>query len=62
MRSDTGQSGPVMPSDHELRSYASECVRLARLADDPHIRERLLQIAREWMAVAVHEESAPESA
>jgi hypothetical protein len=51
-----------MPSDHELRSYASECVRLARLADDPHIRERLLQIAREWMAVAVHEESAPESA
>jgi hypothetical protein len=30
-------------------------VRLAGLAGDPEIREQLLQMAREWMAVAMHE-------
>ena len=55
MHSDTGESGPVMSPDHELESYASECVRLARLTDDPHIRERLFQMARQWMAVAMDE-------
>jgi hypothetical protein len=44
-----------MSPDHELESYASECVRLARLTDDPHIRERLFQMARQWMAVAMDE-------
>jgi hypothetical protein len=32
-------------------SYAFECVRLAGLTDDEVIRERLLKLARGWIAV-----------
>jgi hypothetical protein len=49
-----------MPSDKDIEGYARECVRLAQLTTDPQIRERLFQIARGWMAVAMPEENAPE--
>ena len=49
-----------MPSDKDIEGYARECVRLAQLTTDPQIRERLFQMAREWMAVAMQEENAPE--
>jgi hypothetical protein len=35
--------------------YARECVRLAGLAADQEIRGQLLNMAREWMAAAMHE-------
>jgi len=50
-----------MVSDKEMEEYARECVRLAQLADDQQVRERLLQMAREWMAVAMHENGTPKS-
>ena len=50
----------VMVTDQEYVDFARDCVRLAQSADSPELRERLLQIAREWMAVAVHEDKRPE--
>ena len=49
-----------MPSDKDIEGYARECVRLAQLTTDPQIRERLFQMARAWMAVAMQEQNAPE--
>ena len=49
-----------MVTDQEYVDFARDCVRLAKSADSPELRERLLQIAREWMAVAVHEDKRPE--
>jgi hypothetical protein len=43
-------------TDEECEDYARECVRLANLTTDPTVREKLMQMAREWMAVAMHEE------
>jgi hypothetical protein len=40
--------------------YARECVRLANLTSDANIRDQLMQMAREWMAVVMHEEKRPE--
>jgi hypothetical protein len=50
-----------MATDKECEGYAHECVRLAGLTDDPEIREQLFQMAREWMAQAMHEEKMPKS-
>jgi hypothetical protein len=33
--------------------YARECTRLALLSEDPDVREDLMQMARDWMAVAM---------
>ena len=41
-------------------AYARECVRLAGLIEDQDIRERLLNMGRKWMAVAMGEEKMPE--
>jgi hypothetical protein len=41
-----------MATDNECAGYARECVRLAALTTDPQLREELLKIAREWMAMA----------
>jgi hypothetical protein len=49
-----------MISDKNMEDYARDCVRLAQVVNDPVIRERLLQMAREWMAAVMHEEKAPE--
>jgi len=50
-----------MTSDREIEDYARECVRIAQQTDDPKIREQLLQMAREWMALAMHNEKPSES-
>ena len=50
----------VMVTDQEYVDFARDCVRLAQSADSPELRERLLQIAREWMAVAMHDDKTPE--
>ena len=45
-----------MGSAKELESYARECVRLAQLTTDPHIRELLFQRARELMSAVMDED------
>jgi hypothetical protein len=47
-------------SDKEMENYARDCVRFAQLANDPQLREQLLQMAREWMAGFMHESEASE--
>ena len=44
-----------MTTDNECVGYARECVRLADLAANADLREKLLQMAREQMATAMHE-------
>ena len=36
----------------EWVGYAEECVRLAALTNDAGIREQLMEMAHEWLAVA----------
>jgi hypothetical protein len=44
--------------DKKLDDYARDCVvRLANRVDDWKLRERLLQMAREWKAAAMDEEN-----
>jgi hypothetical protein len=52
-----------MAADHEFVEYARECMRLAGLIQDQQIRDKLLDMAREWMAVAMRdtETHAPKS-
>jgi hypothetical protein len=42
-------------SDKDMEDYARDCVRLAQLAQEPNLREQLMQLARDWMAAAMHE-------
>jgi hypothetical protein len=44
-----------MATDEECVECARECVRLAGLATDYELQEQLLQMARNWMAEAMHE-------
>jgi hypothetical protein len=44
---------PITDQDGEV--YARECVRLSNLSADQTMRERLMQMAREWMTVVMHE-------
>jgi hypothetical protein len=46
-------------SDKDSADYARECVRLANQITDPTIRESLMQLAREWMSVVMHESELP---
>jgi hypothetical protein len=46
-------------SDKDCEDYARECVRLANLSADETMRERLMQMAREWMAMVMHEAKVP---
>jgi hypothetical protein len=48
-----GERGMV--TDEEYVDYARECVRLAGLTADQAIRDQLLNMARKWMAAAMHE-------
>ena len=47
-------------ADRDCVVYARECARLATATSDPEIREALLNMAREWMAMAMQEQKAPE--
>ena len=44
-----------MATDEECVGYARECVRLAGLCTDQEVRDQLLEMARNWMAEAMHE-------
>ena len=47
-----------MATDNECLDYARECVRLAGIANDPELRQHLIQLAREWMVLAAKEVTA----
>jgi hypothetical protein len=49
-----------MVTDQECLDYARDCVRLAGFANDQELQNHLLQLAREWMRIAMHEEKVPE--
>jgi hypothetical protein len=49
-----------MATDKECIDYARECVRLAGLTQDRRTGEDLLNMAREWLALAMHEEKITE--
>jgi len=49
-----------MPPDRDCVEYARECVRLAGLAENADMREHFLQLAREWMALAMNERGIPQ--
>jgi hypothetical protein len=42
-----------MAPDEKCLEYARECVRLAGMSEDRQTRDRLFEIAREWMAAAM---------
>ena len=41
-----------MARNRWMEVYAQDCVRLARLAPDPEIRDELMKMAGQWMAAA----------
>jgi hypothetical protein len=43
-------------SNRTCEVSARECVHLARLTDDPDLRNELFKMARDWMAVAMQEQ------
>jgi hypothetical protein len=45
-------------SANEYEELARDCVRLAGQADTPALREKLLNLAREWMQALFDEEDA----
>jgi DNA primase len=45
----------------EFDDYARLCVKLAKEADTPDLREQLIQQAREWMRAIMEQEDAEES-
>jgi hypothetical protein len=47
-----------MSSRSEFEEFARDCVRLAGQAATPELRERLFDIAREWMRAAMDVEDA----
>ena len=46
----------------EFEEYARDCVRLAERADTPELREKLLNLAREWMHAVMDDEDAESAA
>jgi hypothetical protein len=51
---------PMSGSAKEFEEFTRDCVRLAEQADTLELREKLLNLAREWMrAVIVDEDLAP---
>jgi hypothetical protein len=50
--------GEIMASPRDCVEFAYQCERLAGLCeDDPQLREHLLDLAREWMAMFRHDRS-----
>ena len=43
-------------SAKEFEEFARDCVRLAEQADTPELREKLLNLAREWMRAVMPDE------
>jgi hypothetical protein len=44
-------------SAKEFEEFARDCVRLAQQADTPELREKLFNLAREWMRAAMDDEN-----
>ena len=44
------------PSSKDCEGYARDCMRLAGETKDNATREQLIQMARQWMGVAMYEE------
>jgi hypothetical protein len=42
----------------EYEDFARDCVRLANQADSPELRDKLLNLAREWMHAVMDVEDA----
>ena len=42
----------------EFEGFARDCVRLAERADTPELREKLLNLAREWMRAVMEAEDS----
>ena len=47
-------------ADRDCIACARECARLAAITSDPDVRDALLNMARAWMAMAMHEPKLPE--
>src|SRR6266566_1354611 len=47
-----------MSSRSEFEEFARDCVRLAGQANSPELRQKLFDIAREWMRAAIDWEDA----
>jgi hypothetical protein len=47
-----------MSSASEFEEFARDCVRLANQAPSPELREKLFDIAREWMRAAMDGQEA----
>ena len=45
-------------SASEFEEFARDCVRLAEQVDTPELREKLLNLAREWMHAVMDAEDA----
>ena len=43
----------LMAPEQKCLEYARECVRLAGLSEDQQTRDRLFDMAREWMVAAM---------
>jgi hypothetical protein len=43
----------------EFEEFARDCVRLAERADTPELREKLLNLAREWMHAVMDDGHSP---
>ena len=46
----------------EFEEFARDCVKLAERADTPELREKLLNLAREWMHAVMDDEDAESAA
>jgi hypothetical protein len=51
----------TVSSGSEFEEFARDCVRLATQANSPQLREKLFDIAREWMRAAMDGENARRS-
>jgi hypothetical protein len=47
---------------NEFEEFARDCVRLAGRTDTPELREKLLNLAREWMQAVMEDEGRQQSA
>ena len=52
----SGSNAMPSGSAHEFEEFARDCVRLAEQADTQELREKLLNLAREWMRAVIEEE------
>ena len=49
---------PMSSAAKEFEEFARDCVRLAERADTPELREKLLNLAREWMRAVMEAEDS----